>query len=1040
MSEPKLISPLLDNYIMGEPISSHDGVRCCPAINKNTNERYIVKIISVPATQMQVDAMLLSGAYESKESALSYYRTLAEDIDREATALQKLAQLEGFITYEAWQIQPMEGDETGFDIYLLGTYKRTLARQLKKQSLTHLAALNLALDMCTALSACRRAGYIYADLKPDNIFCIDELGYRIGDLGLVALGSLKYASLPDRYRSKYTAPEIADAYSSLNTTIDIYALGLILYQIFNDGNLPFRDGDEDVQEFAPPAYADYEMAEIILKSCASDPEKRWQDPIEMGQAIVSYMQRNGAHDVPIVPVSAVAEPEQIPESSSVPESENIASEQVQIDVVDAEVSVVDSTEQIVTEADATTDSILTADPEELTVTEDTIYTEDEQGNLTFLDDNTDDETAPNAETNDLVEYDEVTDEVSEILAQADELILHETPEVNIHTEAIEVAVPDPIAANAPQADDNSTEQPSESDDNAATNEDNELTKTNEEEAAAEESAESDPTEDAAETSNEAAEEQAAVGSDKSVIEPNNTTNDSLIEDTSSDQKQKKPWFISIIIAVILLGLLAGGIFYYRNYYLQPIDSIKLEESAEGVLTVYVSSQVNESKLTVLCVDTYGNQLSAPLKNGKAVFTGLSPSSAYTVRVVTNGFHRLTGDLSVAYTTPAITNILHFRAVTGMSDGSVQLSFTPEGPDSEQWKVTYADDNGEAKELIFSGHSTEISDLTIGNSYTFTLLPVDNISFTGENIVKHTAGKVIKTPKVEVTGYVDNMISVAWAEIEDVEVESWTVRCYNDAGFDKTITTSENTASIRVDNSDLNYTIEVAASGMSVTVPAYAAANSLTVTDFKLDSSDSSKFILSWYATQTPPDGWILLYTIDGGSAKEITCKTENQITISPIIPGSTYEFSLQPADGTPVLGGNRKFTVPKADDFSGFGVTSDNMQVYMCRTPDKSNWTRNDVKKYDYVTEFARSERASFLIRLLSGKQKSDEEVITVIVVRDSSGKVITTSSVSKTWTEMWDDNYFELDIENMPESAGNYEVCLYFDGQLVHTNDFKLV
>ena len=63
-----------------------------------------------------------------------------------------------------------------------------------------------------------------------------------------------------------------------------------------------------------------------------------------------------------------------------------------------------------------------------------------------------------------------------------------------------------------------------------------------------------------------------------------------------------------------------------------------------------------------------------------------------------------------------------------------------------------------------------------------------------------------------------------------------------------------------------------------------------------------------------------------------------------------------------------------------------------------------------------------------------------MIVVRDSSGKVITTSSVSKTWTEMWDDNYFELDIENMPESAGNYEVCLYFDGQLVHTNDFKLV
>ena len=29
MSEPKLISPLLDKFIMGDPISEHDGVQCC---------------------------------------------------------------------------------------------------------------------------------------------------------------------------------------------------------------------------------------------------------------------------------------------------------------------------------------------------------------------------------------------------------------------------------------------------------------------------------------------------------------------------------------------------------------------------------------------------------------------------------------------------------------------------------------------------------------------------------------------------------------------------------------------------------------------------------------------------------------------------------------------------------------------------------------------------------------------------------------------------------------------------------------------------
>ena len=69
MSEPKLISPMLDNFEIGGPISDHDGVRCCPAMRKNSDEKYIVKIISVPASQTKLDALLLTGAYPDKEAA-----------------------------------------------------------------------------------------------------------------------------------------------------------------------------------------------------------------------------------------------------------------------------------------------------------------------------------------------------------------------------------------------------------------------------------------------------------------------------------------------------------------------------------------------------------------------------------------------------------------------------------------------------------------------------------------------------------------------------------------------------------------------------------------------------------------------------------------------------------------------------------------------------------------------------------------------------------------------------------------------------------
>ena len=237
MSEPKLISPMLDNFAMGDPISDRDGVRCCPAMENGSDEKYIVKIISNPASQSKLDAMILSGAYPDIPSAAAYFKSLADGVIEEANILHKLSQLEGFLPYDKWQLVEME-NEAGYDVYLLSKYRRTLAQKFRRDAMTHLEALNLGLDLCAALALCRRSGFLYVDLKPENVYLNNEGAYRIGDIGFINLNSLKYASLPDRYRSAYTAPEVADAFSSLNTSIDIYALGLILYQVFNGGQIP----------------------------------------------------------------------------------------------------------------------------------------------------------------------------------------------------------------------------------------------------------------------------------------------------------------------------------------------------------------------------------------------------------------------------------------------------------------------------------------------------------------------------------------------------------------------------------------------------------------------------------------------------------------------------------------------------------------------------------------------------------------------------------------------------------------------------------
>lgn len=304
MSDKKNISPLLDGFVVGSPMSSHGGIRCCPAIKENTDEKYIVKIISIPSSQVQLDALLLTGAYRTPSDAAEYFQEVAEEIVKEAELLNTVAQLDGFTPFEGWQIVPMEDGKLGYDVYLLSTYKRSLLKHMSRSPVTHLEAVNLGLDLCAALAICRRAGYLYVDLKPANVYLTREKQFRIGDLGFVKLDSLTYTSLPGKYRSPYSPPETQDDLTTLNETTDTYAVGMILYQIYNEGALPAA-GSDPKEPFPCPGNADYEISAIIMKAIDPDPAKRWATPIVMGQALVRYMQRNTVNNVPIVPPSGI---------------------------------------------------------------------------------------------------------------------------------------------------------------------------------------------------------------------------------------------------------------------------------------------------------------------------------------------------------------------------------------------------------------------------------------------------------------------------------------------------------------------------------------------------------------------------------------------------------------------------------------------------------------------------------------------------------------------------------------------------------------
>lgn len=1023
MSEPRLISPMLDNFDMGEAISERNGVRCCPAMEKDSENKYIVKIISCPATQSMLDALILSGAYPDVQSATAYFKSLADEIVNEAQVLQKLSQLEGFLPYDNWQLVPME-NESGYDVYLLSKYRRTLAQHLRKSAMTHLDAINLGLDLCASLAVCRRLGYIYADLKPENIYLNSDNAYRIGDIGFMRLDSLKYASLQERYRSAYTAPELTDPFASLNTTIDIYALGLILYQVFNGGQLPVIDASAATPLQAPD-YADYEMSEIILKACAADPESRWQDPVEMGQAIVSYMQRNGAHDTPIIPVAPTAEDPELPADEATFNAADVIEDNNDAASIQTTDDALVECETVISSPDDADDGIQLNSSEGTDADVETDEIATIEAIVSGVDDQ--DETLPE-NTIENVDYNEVSDEVSDILNQADDLLSHPTPDPVVAPEPVEVVLPN-VASEEESADSCSptatetTEMAEDGTENLDVSAD-----FVEETYEVQDDNVSDELEDTADIASEAEDAETSDDDHQSVS----------IQVERRTQKSTN-WLAYAVVGLVLAFLALVGYLFYTLYYLQPIESFTVQDNQNGNITVLVGSQIPDEKLYVVCTDIYGNQIKGDISNGKTQFTGLKPDSPYTLNLEINGFHRLTGETELTVSTPPLTDIVQFLAVTGSEDGSVVLSVTVEGPDAEQWKLSYAAAGESAQTVSFTGHIYTITGLTLGNEYTFTLTPEGIEEFTGVNVVTHTASKVVKPVDLQITGCMDNKLSVAWSAPVDTIVESWTVRCFNESGFESTQTVTETTAVFDGVDSATSYTVEVTAAGMSVSERATAEANSITAYDIQFESNDANELSVSWNSTSIPNGGWVLQYTVDGSPEQKITITEGCQAVISAPVPGATYAFTLIASDETPILGSRFTFTTEAATKFSNYGVTASDMTFSMCKTPKAKNWDRFDLSKSDYTSTFPTGTKASFLVKLNHKYKVSNDKITTLYVIRDDSGNIVSHNSTTAAWKNMWLKNYCELDIPSMPTDAGKYSITVFFNGAQAYQRNFTI-
>ncbi len=963
MSDMNRAFSIPEEFSIGEAITSHNGVVCYPAMRKDSDEKLILKTISLPASAVQLAALLLSGAYSSREAALKYYYELAQDIQREAKIVNELSTMEGFCPFLSCQLQEKD-DRNGYQVSLLAPYRHSLEQILSENVMTHQDILDLAMDICSALAACRRAGYLYIDLKPGNIFYEKAHGYRIGDLGITSLSSLKYASLPDKYRSIYTAPEIIDASSQLNETLDVYALGLILYQAYNGGVLPMEN-DILADPLLPPLYADYEIAQIILTACHKDPAKRWPDPTSFGQALVQYMQTYGVSEGSIIP-APVSTPE------------------------------LDVGEEFLPEEDISDPAMWEDIPE-----------------LEFMQDLVSDETAPSEEDTVDIASDALSEDTSQILAQADELMTLIPPDPVIAPEPIHVPMPAPIVLEEETPAEENPEQPAQTDDPV---------KEVPEEAPIPEAPRDEPQKT-----------EPPIISETPPAAPEK-------EDNLENRKRRKT-ALRLIIAVLAIAFLiflgVSGYNYYNDVYLQEIDDISIVGNMDS-LVVKITTDADESLLQVTCSDTYGNTTTASVSNGTAIFTGLAPQTRYTIRVTIAGFHQLTGVTSDSFTTASQTKVDSFTVAIGPEDCSAYLNFTVSGAECNQWLLTYWAADIPQQSLNFTGHNVTVYDLIAYAEYTFTLSAADDSNVVGCTQVTYQARPIAKAKNPVITACGNGYLTVTWEQPDGEDIAEWIVRCYDTNGYEQTITTESLVCTFKDLTHEAPCTVEITAAGMPQGVSISIGANPINITEVRFEQLSFETLRLQWdFTGKTPEGGWLLNWSCDG-TAPETLEIAENTAEL-PYIPGGIYEISLIPADGTAIFGHTATFAAPQGDPFSGHGITAQQLQVTMCATPEPGNWNWSALSQDAYKTDFSMGETAGFVVWCSAELELAETETWATYVLRDAEGNLIDISHLQYQWNTIWSQNICQLDAPFMPNLPGNYQLSIYFDGMLVTTQNFTI-
>lgn len=163
-------------------------------------------------------------------------------------------------------------------------------------------ALQIVLDVASALDALHARGLVHRDVKPGNVMWSPDRGAVLIDLGfaLASAGDDAAGGETTAGTVHYIAPEQARGSGQLDVRADIYALGATLYHL-TTGSLPFEGhSSEEVLakqvleslsgEHIRALQLSPQLHYFLEKMMAKEPGMRFQDPKQLQQEIRTYLQ------------------------------------------------------------------------------------------------------------------------------------------------------------------------------------------------------------------------------------------------------------------------------------------------------------------------------------------------------------------------------------------------------------------------------------------------------------------------------------------------------------------------------------------------------------------------------------------------------------------------------------------------------------------------------------------------------------------------------------------------------------------------------